>query len=118
MTQNLFTLDELVISQTKSFLNDQFMITDLDGTPVGTILQSTSLKDMVFKSSRSLEVALTDAEGNPLQTVMTISDPPNFQSITSVMINNMPSANRSYRRGLAREVGFSENGSSGHGCLG
>ena len=60
MTQNLFTLDELVISQTKSFLNDQFMITDLDGTPVGTILQSTSLKDMVFKSSRSLEVALTD----------------------------------------------------------
>ena len=78
MTQNLFTLDELVITQTKSFLNDQFMITDLDGTPVGTILQSTSLKDMVFKSSRSLEVALTDAEGNPLQTVMTISDPPNF----------------------------------------
>ena len=78
MTQNLFTLDELVITQTKSFLNDQFMITDLDGTPVGTILQSTSLKDMVFKSSRSLEVAITDAEGNPLQTVMTISDPPNF----------------------------------------
>lgn len=78
MTQNLFTLDELVITQTKSFLNDQFMITDIDGTPVGTILQSTSLKDMVFKSSRSLEVALTDAEGNPLQTVMTISDPPNF----------------------------------------
>ncbi|MGV0387121.1 LURP-one-related/scramblase family protein [Corynebacterium tuberculostearicum] len=78
MTQNLFALDELVITQTKSFLNDQFMITDLDGTPVGTILQSTSLKDMVFKSSRSLEVALTDAEGNPLQTVMTISDPPNF----------------------------------------
>ncbi|MGV0425561.1 LURP-one-related/scramblase family protein [Corynebacterium tuberculostearicum] len=78
MTQNLFALDELVITQTKSFLNDQFMITDIDGTPVGTILQSTSLKDMVFKSSRSLEVALTDAEGNPLQTVMTISDPPNF----------------------------------------
>ena len=78
MTQNLFTLDELVITQTKSFLNDQFMITDINGTPVGTILQSTSLKDMVFKSSRSLEVALTDAEGNPLQTVMTISDPPNF----------------------------------------
>ena len=78
MTQNLFTLDELVITQTKSFLNDQFMITDLDGTPVGTILQSTSLKDMVLKSSRSLEVAITDAEGNPLQTVMTISDPPNF----------------------------------------
>ena len=78
MTQNLFTLDELVITQTKSFLNDQFMITDIDGTPVGTILQSTSLKDMVFKSSRSLEVAITDAEGNPLQTVMTISDPPNF----------------------------------------
>ena len=78
MTQNLFTLDELVITQTKSFLNDQFMITDLDGTPVGTILQSTSLKDMVFKSSRTLEVAITDAEGNPLQTVMTISDPPNF----------------------------------------
>lgn len=78
MTQDLFTLDELVISQTKSFLNDQFMITDLDGTPVGTILQSTSLKDMVFKSSRSLEVAITDTESNPLQTVMTISDPPNF----------------------------------------
>ena len=78
MTQNLFTLDELVITQTKSFLNDQFMITDLDGTPVGTILQSTSLKDMVLKSSRSVEVASTDAEGNPLQTVMTISDPPNF----------------------------------------
>ena len=78
MTQNLFTLDELVITQTKSFLNDQFMITDIDNTPVGTILQSTSLKDMVFKSSRSLEVAITDAEGNPLQTVMTISDPPNF----------------------------------------
>ena len=78
MTQNLFTLDELIITQTKSFLQDQFMITDIDGTPVGTILQSTSLKDMVFKSSRSLEVALTDAEGNPLQTVMTISDPPNF----------------------------------------
>ena len=78
MTQNLFALDELVITQTKSFLNDQFMITDLDGTPVGTILQSTSLKDMVLKSSRSLEVAITDAEGNPLQTVMTISDPPNF----------------------------------------
>lgn len=78
MTQNLFTLDELVITQTKSFLNDQFMITDLDGTPVGTILQSTSLKDMVLKSSRSLEVAITDAEGNPLQTVMTISDPPSF----------------------------------------
>ena len=38
MTQNLFTLDELVISQTKSFLNDQFMITDLDGTPVGLSL--------------------------------------------------------------------------------
>ena len=33
---------------------------------------------MVLKSSRSLEVAITDAEGNPLQTVMTISDPPNF----------------------------------------
>ncbi|MCZ9307468.1 LURP-one-related family protein [Corynebacterium sp. c8Ua_181] len=78
MSQNLFTLDELVISQTKSFLNDQFMIADINGTPVGTILQSTSLKDMVFKSSRSLEVALTDAEGTPLQTVMTISDPPNF----------------------------------------
>lgn len=78
MTQNLFTLDEVVITQTKSFLNDQFMIADINGTPVGTILQSTSLKDMVFKSSRSLEVALTDAEGNPLQTVMTISDPPNF----------------------------------------
>ena len=78
MTQNLFTLDELVITQTKSFLNDQFMSTDLDGTPVGTILQSTSLKDMVLKSSRSLEVAITDAEGNPLQTVMTISDPPSF----------------------------------------
>ena len=54
------------------------MISDVNGTPVGTIVQSTSLKEMVFKPSRSLEVALTDAEGNPLQTVMTISDPPNF----------------------------------------
>ncbi len=54
------------------------MISDVNGTPVGTIVQSTSLKEMVFKPSRSLEVALTDAEGNPQQTVMTISDPPNF----------------------------------------
>ena len=78
MMQKLFTLDELIISQTKSFLKDRFMISDVNGTPVGTIVQSTSLKDMVFKPSRSLEVALTDAEGNPQQTVMTISDPPNF----------------------------------------
>lgn len=76
--QKLFTLDELIISQTKSLLKDRFMISDVNGTPVGTIVQSTSLKEMVFKPSRSLEVALTDAEGNPQQTVMTISDPPNF----------------------------------------
>ena len=37
MTQNLFTLDELVITQTKSFLNDQFMITDIDGTLSGKV---------------------------------------------------------------------------------
>ncbi|WP_234462110.1 LURP-one-related/scramblase family protein [Corynebacterium macginleyi] len=78
MMQKLFTLDELVISQTKSLLKDRFMISDVNGTPVGTIVQSTSLKDMMFKPSRSLEVALTDTEGNPQQTVMTISDPPNF----------------------------------------
>ena len=60
MMQKLFTLDELVISQTKSLLKDRFMISDVNGTPVGTIVQSTSLKEMVFKPSRSLEVALTD----------------------------------------------------------
>lgn len=38
MMQNLFTLNELVISQTKSLLKDRFMISDVNGTPVGTIV--------------------------------------------------------------------------------
>ena len=78
MPSKLFTLENLVITQTRSFLNDEFMITDERGVPVGTILQSQSLRDAFFNGSRSLEVATTDDQGNPQQHVLTIKDPPNF----------------------------------------
>ena len=78
MLPRILTLDTLVISQTKSFLQDQFLIADEQGVPVGTIVQSGSLKDMFFNSSRSLEVAFTDDQGNPQQPLMLIKDPPNF----------------------------------------
>ena len=60
MLPRLLTLDNLVISQTKSFMQDQFLIADEQGVPVGTIVQSSSMKDMFFNASRSLEVAFTD----------------------------------------------------------
>lgn len=78
MLPRILTLDTLVISQAKSFLQDQFLIADEQGVPVGTIVQSGSLKDMFFNSSRSLEVAFTDDQGNPQQPLMLIKDPPNF----------------------------------------
>lgn len=78
MLPRLLTLDNLVISQTKSFMQDQFLIADEQGVPVGTIVQSSSMKDMFFNSSRSLEVAFTDEQGNPQQPLMVIKDPPNF----------------------------------------
>ena len=78
MLPRILTLDTLVISQTKSFLQDEFLIADEQGVPVGTIVQSGSLKDMFFNSSRSLEVAFTDEQGNPQQPLMLIKDPPNF----------------------------------------
>lgn len=78
MLPRILTLDTLVISQTKSFLQDEFLIADEQGVPVGTIVQSGSLKDMFFNSSRSLEVAFTDDQGNPQQPLMLIKDPPNF----------------------------------------
>lgn len=78
MLPRLLTLNSLVISQTKSFMQDEFLIADDEGVPVGTILQSTSLKDMFFNASRSLQVAFTDEQGNPQQPLMVIKDPPNF----------------------------------------
>ena len=78
MLPRLLTLDNLVISQTKSFMQDQFLIADEQGVPVGTIVQSSSMKDMFFNASRSLEVAFTDEQGNPQQPLMVIKDPPNF----------------------------------------
>ena len=78
MLPKLVTLETLVISQTKSLLQDQFLIADEQGVPVGTILQSGGVKDMLFNSSRSLEVAFTDDQGTPQQSLMLIKDPPNF----------------------------------------
>ena len=78
MVPKLLTTNNLVISQTKSFMQDQFLIADEQGVPVGTIVQSASLKDMFFNASRSLEVAFTDDQGNPQQPLMVISDPPNL----------------------------------------
>ena len=59
-------------------MQDQFLIADEQGVPVGTIVQSSSMKDMFFNASRSLEVAFTDEQGNPQQPLMVIKDPPNF----------------------------------------
>lgn len=77
MVPELLTLDHLVITQTKSFINDEFSISDENGAPVGTIVQSRELKEF-FMGSRGLTVAATDPEGNPGQPVLVIKDPPNF----------------------------------------
>ncbi|MHA2787629.1 LURP-one-related/scramblase family protein [Corynebacterium sp. S7] len=77
MNPALLTLDRLVISQTKSFFVDEFSISDENGSPVGTVVQSTELKDF-FMGSRGLTVAATDIDGNSTEPVLIIQDPPNF----------------------------------------
>ncbi|WP_018296588.1 LURP-one-related/scramblase family protein [Corynebacterium lubricantis] len=77
MIPDLLTLDTLVISQTKSFIADEFSISDEHGSPVGTVVQSTDLKDF-FMGSRGLTVAATDADGTSTAPVLIIQDLPNF----------------------------------------
>lgn len=77
MTPPLLTLDNLVISQAKSFIVDEFTITDERGVPVGAVVQGSKIGDF-FMGSRSLAVASTDPQGRPVAPIIVIKDPPNL----------------------------------------
>ena len=71
MSLPLLTSDDLLITQTKAFMRNEYSIVDATGTLVGETRQDLALRDLL-RSSRSLIVSAGDT------TVLRVSDPVNL----------------------------------------